>query len=1295
MARLGGILSSTSVDTSAEVDAKLAIKADKFVTVVGGTEYPVDGVADNVQIQAALDAVYAAGGGTVALLDKTYVLENMITLKPGVSLVGRGIGQSVITLSPTFVAGVGLRENTQAGNDIEITGITFDFSGKSNVGYLHIYEGNNVNIHHNEFKNMNAPDPGSKWGVRLGHYVDGQGATTQSQNVRFCDNIMENSLCGTFEQLLYINQAKGFVNNNVWRNNTNSLAYELMVYINCFDNEVSGNVFDSPSANSIGIMESRRANIHHNQFNHDASFKGVTIINSTEVNVESNVAYNSNASSNTPFLEIFDRALGPDGFTQLVGDSHNIVLRNNIIRGFKHIISSQIAGTQSGSDYTMNLDSLVIEGNAVYESLSSPIILGTDNAANNMKNVTIRNNNFYSWVSGVAGAIQLRGYSSGVGQMNGIIIKNNYVAPPTDGGSNGAVRVIGATVREIAYNNFEGVGGGITTASGGVVTSRHDNAGTYDADEKARTFVTVARNGSNADYIADGVADEVEIQAAIDAVNAAGGGTVFIRKGTYNTAAEILMKSNVELVGESKAQTIIKGAVTDHNLIKTTISGTTKTVYSNIAIKNLALESRQGSCMVINNTNGLILENLKVYFTVTTPIRQGIYLQHCKNVVIRNNTLSALTGNGISVTATDNFTIADNIIEGNATTDDLIDVDIDFSDTILIPSNYGTIIGNVCRGGARGNGIRVESSNYITVTGNTVTDQSSVAGSGIIINQHSAVPSMTNVVVSNNSVSNCAQNGIYTSGAGLTNILISNNTITNCGQNAGTNVRAGIQLSSPGVVVTGNTVDGTAKTGADGGAIVVFKQNNQIITNNTILNSVMGIRAWNGDALQSYTGMRITGNTFRNNTTNMLISSLSGKNSVRNQEGLTGYTVVTVGTTEADYITDGTADDVQIQAAINAVAAAGGGIVNIKQGLYRIAATIVMPFDAKVRVVGEKFAKANTGGAILQTATSVTLTNMFEFKGNVNPSTNADLTHDIAFENLTINGNLTTTNNFFFENFDYVKFDTCRIISATNSIKTSWNSTSDPVSATLPGGIFLSNCIVSANGGIGIDLQYNTQCWITNTWFSGTSVDTWINMKSSNKIHISNNEFNTATTAIRLQDTATASTQDITVNNNTFVGGKAITEERTHASSNRVTFVGNTQVSGSNDTLVGSGNVMLQTNGFSLPGGVFTSDITVPDEAYGSGWNGSLEVPTKNAIYDKIESLVIGGGTGDVGGPASSTDNGIVRFDGTTGKTIQNTSGPVLADDGRITTVTDPTGPQDVATKAYLEATVIAFATVL
>jgi hypothetical protein len=33
-------------------------------------------------------------------------------------------------------------------------------------------------------------------------------------------------------------------------------------------------------------------------------------------------------------------------------------------------------------------------------------------------------------------------------------------------------------------------------------------------------------------------------------------------------------------------------------------------------------------------------------------------------------------------------------------------------------------------------------------------------------------------------------------------------------------------------------------------------------------------------------------------------------------------------------------------------------------------------------------------------------------------------------------------------------------------------------------------------------------------------------------------------------------------------------------------------------------------------------NVVVADEAYGAGWNGSNEVPTKNAVYDKIEASI-------------------------------------------------------------------------
>jgi hypothetical protein len=72
-------------------------------------------------------------------------------------------------------------------------------------------------------------------------------------------------------------------------------------------------------------------------------------------------------------------------------------------------------------------------------------------------------------------------------------------------------------------------------------------------------------------------------------------------------------------------------------------------------------------------------------------------------------------------------------------------------------------------------------------------------------------------------------------------------------------------------------------------------------------------------------------------------------------------------------------------------------------------------------------------------------------------------------------------------------------------------------------------------------------------------------------------------------------------------------------------------------------NIQLQTNGTAIgnsdltqsiadaryvnvTGDTMTGDLVVPHEAYdATAWNGSNEVPTKNAIRDKIESIVTGG----------------------------------------------------------------------
>ena len=110
-------------------------------------------------------------------------------------------------------------------------------------------------------------------------------------------------------------------------------------------------------------------------------------------------------------------------------------------------------------------------------------------------------------------------------------------------------------------------------------------------------------------------------------------------------------------------------------------------------------------------------------------------------------------------------------------------------------------------------------------------------------------------------------------------------------------------------------------------------------------------------------------------------------------------------------------------------------------------------------------------------------------------------------------------------------------------------------------------------------------------------------------------------------------------------------------------------------------------------GGVktFTDDPIIPDEAYGVGWNGSLEPPTKNAVYDKIETLGGGGSytdeeAQDAAAALFTPDDGDIDFtynDATPSITATIKAGAVgsdeLAADVEFTSVT-------VAAEAYDEA---------
>lgn len=105
--------------------------------------------------------------------------------------------------------------------------------------------------------------------------------------------------------------------------------------------------------------------------------------------------------------------------------------------------------------------------------------------------------------------------------------------------------------------------------------------------------------------------------------------------------------------------------------------------------------------------------------------------------------------------------------------------------------------------------------------------------------------------------------------------------------------------------------------------------------------------------------------------------------------------------------------------------------------------------------------------------------------------------------------------------------------------------------------------------------------------------------------------------------TSTTSTYNTTAAARTNYAGYFENVSTRSSGSNNLTNVGlyATASGGQINTAAILDGATTITGALTAAAAAFSGNVTVPDEAYSSGWNGSLQVPTKNAIYDKLESL--------------------------------------------------------------------------
>ena len=186
---------------------------------------------------------------------------------------------------------------------------------------------------------------------------------------------------------------------------------------------------------------------------------------------------------------------------------------------------------------------------------------------------------------------------------------------------------------------------------------------------------------SDCDYLCDGTADDVEINAAIQALPSTGG-EIVILDGTYNITATIAMNKDSTKLSGNGAATILK---------RMWDSSTSEGVI-NISATN-------GGCCV---------ENLQIdgnNATYSSIYNYGIYLTNSNNNTITGNTCNN-NYNGIYLTSSDNNTISGNTCNNNSN-----------AGIYLTRSNNNTITGNTCNNNTYG--IYLTSSDNNTITGNT------------------------------------------------------------------------------------------------------------------------------------------------------------------------------------------------------------------------------------------------------------------------------------------------------------------------------------------------------------------------------------------------------------------------------------------------------------------------------------------------------------------------------------------------------------------------------------------------
>lgn len=152
--------------------------------------------------------------------------------------------------------------------------------------------------------------------------------------------------------------------------------------------------------------------------------------------------------------------------------------------------------------------------------------------------------------------------------------------------------------------------------------------------KNATKVIATASSGYKADYYTDGTADNVQIQLALNDLSSLGGGTLLIKEGTYNIAANMSVPSSTIIQGAGWATKLVMTSGANLASIFSCVSK------SNVVFRDIELDGNKTNqtgpqnCSLISASLGTGITAFNMY--VHDSIQQGLYWGGVTNCLIKD-----------------------------------------------------------------------------------------------------------------------------------------------------------------------------------------------------------------------------------------------------------------------------------------------------------------------------------------------------------------------------------------------------------------------------------------------------------------------------------------------------------------------------------------------------------------------------------------------------------------------------------------------------------------------------------